>query len=232
MLNSACNGPKKISGAIFDLDGTILDTMEQWNSLGADYLRECGIEPKPDLRDRLESMSLRESATYFHDEYGVDLSVPEIIDALIDRLRALYTTNARLKPGALDSLRLLKRGGAEIALATVTSLELAKAGLTLTGALKFFDGFFSCRDPKIKEGKTSPKVYDAARAFLGSSLKETIVVEDALYAIETAKKAGYFVVAIEDESERLHKDKIVATADVYVHNHAELCEWLSGRFDE
>ena len=67
---------------------------------------------------------------------------------------------------------------------------------------------------------------------LGSSLEETIVVEDALYAIQTAKNAGYFVIAIEDDSERRHKDDIIETADVYVKDHAELCAWLSGRFGE
>lgn len=231
-MNPVAKGPRHITGAIFDLDGTLLDTMEQWNTLGADYLKECGIEPKPDLVDRLETMSLRESTALFHDEYGVNQTIPEIIDALIERIRSLYTTHARIKPGALNTLRTLKIGGADIALATVTSIELAQAGLTLTGAIKFFDGLFSCRDPKIKEGKTSPKIYDTARAFLGSSLEETIVVEDALYAIQTAKNAGYFVIAIEDDSERRHKDDIIETADVYVKDHAELCAWLSGRFGE
>ena len=224
--------PKRITGAIFDLDGTILDTMVQWDSLGLRYLQELGIEPKQDFLDRIGTMSLRESAQVFHDEYGVALDVSEIIRELVARLRVLYSDEARLKPGALDSLRLLKRGGAEIALATATSNELACAGLMRNGALKFFDGIFSCRDPEIKESKSSPKIFDVARKFLGSPLDETIVVEDALYAIKTAKRAGYFVVAIEDESERTRKDEIVETADVYVENHAALCDWLRGRLNE
>ncbi|MGI6401123.1 MAG: HAD family hydrolase [Thermoguttaceae bacterium] len=228
-MNRLINEPQRITGAILDLDGTLLDTMEQWNALGEDYLRERDVEPKSDLRDRLESMTLRESAAYFQNDYGVDLSVPEIIDELTERIRSLYTTSAPLKPGALETLRILKEGGVRIALATVTSVELARAGLTRTGAMEFFDELFSCREPEIGEGKTSPKIYDAARSFLGTSLAETIVVEDALYAIKTAKNAGYNVVAIEDEAERLHKDAIAKTADVYVKDHAELCAWLTER---
>jgi len=224
--------PKRITGAIFDLDGTILDTMVQWDTLGLKYLQELGIEPKQDFLDRIGTMSLRESAQVFHDEYGVKLDVAEIIRELVARLRVLYSEEAKLKPGALDVLRALKRGGVEIALATATSNELARAGLTRNGALKFFDGIFSCRDPEIKESKASPKIFEVARRFLGSSLDETIVVEDALYAIQTAKKAGYFVVAIKDESERSRKEQIIETADVYVENHADLREWLRGRLDE
>ncbi len=224
--------PKRITGAIFDLDGTILDTMVQWDTLGLRYLQELGIEPKQDFLDRIGTMSLRESAQVFHDEYGVKLDIAEIIRELVARLRKLYADEARLKPGALDSLRLLKRNGVEIALATATSNELACAGLMRNGALKFFDGVFSCRDPEIKESKSSPKIFDVARKFLGSSLDETIVVEDALYAIQTAKRAGYFVVAIEDESERTRKDEIIKTADVYAENHAALCDWLRERLNE
>lgn len=223
---------KRVSGAILDLDGTILDTMSQWDELGIEFLHEHGIEPKLDLMDRLATMSIRESADFFHKEYGINLDARQIAVELVSRIRSLYTSEARLKPGALNTLRTLKLGGAKIALATATSNDLARAGLQLTGALKYFDGIFSCRDPKIKASKSSKKIYDAAREFLGTPLDETIVVEDALYAIETAKKAGYFVVGIEDESERRRKDSIVAAVDVYVKNHSELNSWLIERFDE
>lgn len=224
--------PKRITGAIIDLDGTILDTMEQWDTLGLQYLQERHIEPKQDFLDRIGTMTLRQSAEVFHQEYGVQEDVSEIIRELVERLRFLYANEARIKPGALDTLRLLKRGGVDIALATATSNELARDGLRRNGALKFFDGIFSCRDSEIKESKTSPKIFEYARRFLGSALNETIVIEDALYAIETAKKAGYFVIAIEDRSERTRKESIQAIADVYVNDHAELCDWLKENLRE
>ena len=142
--------PKRITGAIIDLDGTILDTMEQWDTLGLRYLQEHNIEPKQDFLDRIGTMTLRQSAEVFHQEYGVQEDVSEIIRELVERLRFLYANEARIKPGALETLRLLKRGGVEIALATATSNELARDGLRRNGALKFFDGIFSCRDEKTR----------------------------------------------------------------------------------
>ncbi|MBQ4204175.1 MAG: HAD family phosphatase [Thermoguttaceae bacterium] len=220
------NIPQRISGAIFDLDGTILDTMEQWDTLGLRYLQDNKIEPKQDFLDRIGTMSLRESAQLFHDEYGVPLEVDRIIEDLVERLRNLYLKEAKAKPGAIETLRFLKRSGVDLAVATATTRELAVNGLRLVGGLDFFSEIFSCRDPHIKESKRSPKIYNLARKFLGSPLKETIVVEDALYALETAKKAGFFIVAIEDPSERTRKEQIQKLADVYVNNHFELHEWL------
>ncbi len=218
--------PKQITGAIFDLDGTVLDTMEQWDTLGLQYLREHNIAPDQNFLDKIGTMSLRESAEYFHTEYKLDLDVDEIVRELVERLRLMYSRDARMKPGIADVLRLLKRHGAEVTLATATSNELAQAGLRRTGVLKFFDGVFSCRDPEIRESKTSPKIFEHACKFMGSKPSETIVVEDALYAIETAKAAGFFVIAVEDNSERLRKDTIMKTADVYVEDHQSFCDWL------
>lgn len=223
--------PKIISGAIFDLDGTILDTMEQWNNLGVRYLRERGVEPKQDFLDRVGTMTLRESAEVFRTEYGIDLDLSAIVRELVERLRDLYANEARLKPGAIDVLSLLKNNGVKIALATATSSDLARAGLLRTGALDYFDAIFSCRDPDIMESKTSPKIFDRARLFLGTPLSETIVVEDALYALTTAKRSGYFAIAIEDRSERTRKKALQSIADYYAENHAVLCAKLREALD-
>lgn len=217
---------KRVNGAIFDLDGTILDTMEQWDTLGLRYLKEHNIEPNKDFLDRIGTMSLRESAEYFHQKLNLGLDINNIIDELVKRLRIMYSREARLKPGVIDVLRLLKRNDVEITLATATSRDLAIDGLKLNGILEFFAGVFSCRDTNIRENKTSPKIYDYARRFMGTIPQETIVVEDALYAIETAKRAGYFVIAIEDRSERTRKKEIMSTADVYVEDHDSLRDWL------
>lgn len=219
-----------LRGVVFDLDGTLLDTMNQWNSLGIDYLRAQGVEPKSDLLDKLGTMNLRESAMFFRDEYGLDLSLFQVIDAMKSRLRRLYEENARAKEGALETLQFLKKQGVKMALATATSAELATAGLKLVGAFEYFDAILSCRDPEIAAGKDEPTVFEAARKRLGTSLEETIVVEDALYAVRTAKRAGFWVVAIEDAGERSRKAAIQEIADVYVENHSVLRRFLTTLF--
>lgn len=221
---------KAISGAIFDLDGTLLDTMTQWNALAVDYLRRQGIAPKDDFFDRLATMSLRESSKFLYEEYGLAVDPCKIVAAMLDRLGALYDEEATPKEGALETLRLLRRNGVKIAVATATTRKFAESGLRRVGALESIDKVFSCKDPEIGVGKSDPKVFDAAREFLGTPLDETIVVEDALYAVQTAKKAGYFVVAIEDNAERTRKKTILELADVYVENHARLVERLTTFF--
>ncbi len=218
---------KRLSGAIFDLDGTLLDTMTQWNALGLEYLRRQGIEAGPELTERLSTMSLRQSAEFFRTEYGLKIELAQIVEAMKSRLFALYDKEAALKPGARATLELLKERGVGTALATATSAELATAGLRRNDALGFFGALFSCKDPGIRVGKAeSAKVFDVAREFLGTPLDETIVVEDALHAVETAKKAGYFVAAIYDPTEGRRKETIRQIADVYFDDHFAFAAWL------
>ena len=80
MSPSNAKKPRRVTGVIFDLDGTILDTMEQWDTLGLKYLQEYNIEPKQDFLDRIGTMTLRESAEVFQKEYGVRMDVSEIIE--------------------------------------------------------------------------------------------------------------------------------------------------------
>lgn len=223
------NGLKRLSGAIFDLDGTLLDTMTQWNALGLEYLRLQGVEAGPELTERLSTMSLRQSAEFFRTEYGLKIELAEIVETMKSRLITLYNEEAALKPGADETLRLLKERGVGTVLATATSAALATAGLRRNDALGFFGALFSCKDPEIRVGKAeSAKVFDVAREFLGTPLDETIVVEDALHAVETAKNAGYFVVAIYDPTENRRKETIRQIADVYFDDHFAFAAWLRG----
>lgn len=218
---------KRLSGAIFDLDGTLLDTMTQWNALGLEYLRSRGVEAGPELTERLSTMSLRQSAEFFRSEYGLKIELADIVETMKSRLIKLYNEEAALKPGARESLRLLRERGVRTAIATATSAELATAGLRRNDALDFFGALFSCKDPGIRVGKAeSAKVYDVAREFLGTPLDETIVVEDALHAVETAKRAGYFVVAIYDPTENRRKETIRQIADVYCDDYFAFADWL------
>ncbi len=216
-----------ISGAILDCDGVVLDTMTRWNRIGVDFLCDCGLEPKADLVERLAVMSLKESPAFLRDEYDVEMSVQEIEAALDARIRSLYTPCPKVKPGVLETLQILRNGGVKIALASTTPRLFIEAGLAAAKLSSYFDGIFSCDDLEIIEGKKSSRIYDMALDFLNLSQDETIVVEDAFYAILTAKKAGYYVVGFEDDEEYRNKSNIISVADVYFENHAALQVWLA-----
>ncbi|MDO5309554.1 MAG: HAD family phosphatase [Planctomycetia bacterium] len=222
--------PRRLRGVIFDMDGVLLDTMSQWSSLAFNYLRENGIEPRADLNDVIGSFSVRGAIEYLIAEYGLPRSFDEALSDIRARLERLYRYEAIMKEGADRTLTTLRRAECPIALATATSSALARSALTRHRLLDYFTAIKSCRDEDIHASKSHPAVYDAARSCIGSERRETAVVEDALYALETAKDAGYFVIAFEDYYERHNKSKIQELADVYVSNHQELSEWFSSYF--
>lgn len=203
---------KKLSGAIFDVDGTLLDSMPIWNDLGASYVRSLGLEPKPNLRETLWSMRMDEAAIFLQEEYGIALSMQEILAGIDGIIEDFYTHEAPLKPGIGELLEMLAQAGIPMSVATATDRSLVEAALSREGILGYFSHVFTCGE--VGKGKTSPLIYDMARHSLGTRKKDTLVFEDALYAIRTAKRAGYVVAAVRDASEE-RQQSVRALADFY-----------------
>ena len=100
-----------IRGAIFDLDGTLLDSMSIWDTIGEDYLRSLGSEPRENLQETFATFTLEQAARYYQEHYGVALSVPEILRGIEDMVASAYRQTVPLKAGAADFLRALKERG-------------------------------------------------------------------------------------------------------------------------
>ena len=207
-----------IKSAIFDLDGTLLDSTEKWENLGERFLVSLGIEPKDGLRDEIWDMSLPESAAFFKREYAVSLSEEEIIARLNELSESVYTNEAPLKSGAKRLLGALQMLDIKCALATAADKNLAEAALARTGISEHFSGIFSCSD---YGAKTSPDIFLKASELLGASPREIVVFEDSLMAVQTAKSAGFITAAVFDKSEK-NPDLLRDTADFYGENLDEL----------
>lgn len=203
----------KISGAIFDVDGTLLDSMGVWDTVGETYLRSIGYEPKENLNDIFKNMSLRQAARYYQTEYGVTLSVDEIVNGVNARLERFYRHEALLKPGAAELLELLVQKGVRLCVATATDRYLVEAALERCGVLDCFGEVFTCGE--VGHGKDEPHIFETALRFLGTQKMETWVFDDALYAIRTAKKAGFPVAAVYDTYEK-EQVEVRMLADVYL----------------
>ena len=203
-----------IAGAIFDMEGTLLDSMPIWDRVGIDYLAGLGIRARPDLPERLLTMSMRQAAAYFRSDYGVILPEAEIIDGINARIEAFYQETAPAKDGVVDFLRALQQGGIKMCVATATDRPLAEAALRRTGLLGFFSFLLTCTEAGT--GKDCPEIFMLAQEKLGTPREQTLVFEDALYAIQTAKKAGFPVAAVYDESSRADQEQIRAIADYYL----------------
>ncbi len=214
----------KMEGAIFDLDGTLLDSMFIWDTIGGDYLRRRGIEPGTDIDEVFKAMSLQTAAAYYKREYGVADSVEEIVAGVNRMVESLYRESVPPKPGAADFLAELYRRNIPLCVATATDRYLAEAALSRCGLLKFFKGIVTCAE--VCSDKNSPEIFEAALKILGTPKDSTVVFEDAVHAVRTAKKAGFPVVAVYDPSFSFFETAIRKLADVYIKSFAEMGDYL------
>ena len=150
-----------IKGAIFDIDGTLLDSMPIWENAGARYLATLGIKAKPDLKERLDALSLPEGAIYMQKEYGLSVSAEDILEGVNQVVKDFYYKEAVMKPGAYALVKRLKENGVKLIIATATDKEMAKAALIRNDIWQDFTGMITCEEAGA--GKTSPKVFEFAR---------------------------------------------------------------------
>ena len=211
----------RIRGAIFDVDGTLLDSMFIWDTIGEAYLRSIGYQPKENLNETFKNMSLHQAARYYQTEYGVTQSIDEIMDGVNAMLERYYRFEVPLKPGAAELLERLRQDGVKLCIATATDRHLVEAALDRCGVLSCFGEIFTCNE--VGHGKDEPDIFEAALRFLGTRREETLVFDDALYAVRTAKEAGFLVAAVYDSHERSQAE-VRARSDLYLEDLTQLVE--------
>ncbi|MGN0349301.1 MAG: HAD family hydrolase [Roseburia sp.] len=213
-----------IQGAIFDLDGTLLDSMSVWDTIGEDYLRSLGMEPKENLRETFQAFTLEQSAEYYREHYGVTLSVTEIIKNVNAMVENYYIEIVPLKPGVKELLTKLHNHGVKMCIATATDRYLAEAALKRCGVRKFFSEIFTCA--QVGKSKEDPGIYHAALEHLGTDKTQTVVFEDACYALKTAKADGFVAAAVYDAYEDNQKE-MRAISDFYIDDFSDIDVFLN-----
>ncbi|MBE6717791.1 MAG: HAD family phosphatase [Ruminococcaceae bacterium] len=207
-----------LKGAIFDLDGTLLDSMFIWDTIGEDYLRTLGKEPHENLKETFMMLTLEEAAEYYREHYGVTLSVKEIVDGVNAMVEDIYRTKVMSKSGVTDYLRWLKENGVKMCIATVTDRYLVEETLERLGIRHYFFEIFTCAE--VGFGKDKPIIYRKALEHLGTAKEETCVFEDSLFALKTAKADGFHTVGVYDRHEN-RQDELKNLADYYIWDFAD-----------
>lgn len=210
----------KPEGVIFDLDGTLIDSMGMWTTVDQLYLKSKGKQPKPELASILKKMSMNQTILHFQKEYGIDESMEQIVSEIQALAHESYQYHIPLKEGALDLLRHFKDQQTRMCIATANHRPLAEAAIQRLGLGDFMSHLLTCDETGFS--KEHPQIFHQALAMMQTSLHRTMVFEDSLHAVETAKAAGFFVVAVFDPSAEEEAPRIKKVADLYLQS---LLDW-------
>lgn len=207
-------------GVIFDCDGTLVDSMEAWHEVDRQLCAEAGIALTPQDADAITTMSLEEASAYMHEQCGLGESTEAVMAMIFDRMRAFYANEVEARPGALAFVRALHERGVPLAVASSTSPDMLRACLDRCGFTPYLQAIVSVDD--LNTSKREPTVYDHARSFLGTDRAHTWGFEDAAYALDTLRGAGYRTAAIYDNDISGTREALRERADVYFEDFTQL----------
>lgn len=209
-----------VKGAIFDLDGTLIDSMFIWDTVPKKYLRSLGKEPKENLSEVFKTFTLEEAAEFYRNHYDVKIPVKKIVEDINNMVVEIYRTKVVLKPGLSDFLERLQRLGVKMCIATVTDRHIVEEVLKRLNIYEYFSEIFTCAE--VGYNKETPEIYRKALKHLGTTKTETVVFEDVFHALKTAKDDGFQVAAVFDSHES-SQEEIKEISDYYITDFGSFC---------
>ena len=217
----------KIRGAIFDMDGTTVDSLMFWDYLwkkiGEKYFSDPSFRPSDEVNTNIRTMIYVDAMTYFKEYYKIQGRTEDFVAFAASGLSDFYKTVAKVKAGAPELLSYLKEQGITLCLASATAMAEIKCALEHHGLLKYFDFVLSCAD--IGVGKERPDIYIQAKELMGLSEDEICVFEDSYVALETAKRAGFKTVGVYDKYSP-EQNRLAAASDVYLSEGQTLATYI------
>lgn len=207
----------KIKAAIFDMDGTLIDSLKiwdvLWSKMGEKYLNDPSFTPGAEDDKKVRTLTLKDAMELIHRHYHLGESGNELLMLANQVLSDFYNHDVMLKDGVREFLEHFKNNGVKMCLATATAPDLLNSAMQHCDISKYFLKTFSCSI--LGKGKEEPDIYLLAADFLGEDITETWVFEDSLVAIETATKIGMPTVGIYDRF-NFGQDKIKEIATIYI----------------
>lgn len=218
----------KIKGAIFDMDGTLVDSLffwgVFWRDLGEKFLGKENYAPPKEIDLKVRTMILTDAMAYVKDALGIAADAEEIVSFAKEKLSDFYRYKVKAKAGAHALLDHLKGIGVRMCVASATDKKYLPIALDACGLTPYFETVLSCAELGV--GKDKPDIYFAALAALGTDASETCVFEDSFVALETAKKAGFHTVGIYDEN-NYEQERLCQASELYLSEGVSLDEAIA-----
>lgn len=209
-----------IDGVIFDMDGTLMDSMWLWTDLDVRYLARFQLTLPPDLQKKIEGMSFTETACYFKERFALPLTVEQIKADWMEMAYELYATRVPLKPGAGRFLEELKRRGIATGIATSNGTGLVKAALKSNGVEHMLDCVRTACE--VNKGKPAPDIYLSVADSLGVEPHRCLVFEDIPMGVLAGLRAGMRVCAVRDEFSLNREEELRQMAHYYIRDFEDI----------
>lgn len=217
-----------IKGAIFDMDGTLIDSLCLWDIIWSAFAKEYGREnfrPSDEADKAIRTMTLKDGMQMIYDLYQIGESGEALLKFTNEIIRKFYAEEVQLKEGVREFLDCCQSRGIKMCIASATGPKLLQIAIDHCDLGEYFTEILSCA--KIGKGKDQPNIYLAALECLGTTKEETCVFEDSAVAIDTAHKLGLKTVAIYDKF-NYGQEQMQKTADVYIADGETLMRLIDG----
>ena len=209
-----------MKAAIFDMDGTLIDSMGEWRKLNSSFVREQGIELTPEQEQDLLSMSGMMVVNYVREQFGIEAKFTDLVERSSVMMKPVYERGVPQKPGASAYLKRLEKRGVKCVIATATPLPLAFIALAKSGLFLQLDEVYSA--DMIKRTKAEPEFFDCLCERMGVKKEDCVMFEDGLYAMKGAKAAGLRVVGVTDPTNARDRKAIHEICDLVIDSFDEL----------
>lgn len=206
--------------AIFDFDGTIIDSMNMWRNISNSFLEENGIQPQEDLKQLNNATWVDEFIEIVKKRFNIDINKKSFFNWTLNYATRQYRDILELKPTSYNFLSTLKEQGTKMCICSSTYKDMMMPALERLDLLKFFD--FTCHCADFGKEKDEPDIFYYCMEKLGAkNPQEVVVFEDAYYSASTAKSVGFNVVGIYDSSEPCQKE-LKSICDQYITDYTQV----------
>lgn len=211
---------KSTKAVIFDLDGTLVDSMWMWKDIDINFLGRYGFDYSPELQKEIEGMGFSETAAYFKKRFHLTESLDEIKDIWTEMSIDKYRNEVPLKKGAGEFLELLRTGGIKAGIATSNGRPMVEAVLKSLEIGPYFQVVATACE--VAAGKPAPDIYLKVAEDLGVRPSDCLVFEDVPAGILAGKRAGMRVCAVDDEFSRHMESEKRSLADYFIQDYFEI----------